>query len=90
MVWTDSTRPLYAHKSGRYASDLTDDEWRLIEPEMPPPSHTGRSRKWPLSEIVNAILYIASYRIHRLSMGNAAEEFSAVFNGSLLVLQMAQ
>ena len=60
MVWTDITRPLYERKFTRYASDLTDDEWRLVEPYMPPPSHTGRSRKWPLREIVNAILYIAS------------------------------
>ncbi len=80
----------YMSANPRDTSDLTDHEWQLVEPYMPPPSHTGRSRKWPLREIVNAILYIASYRIHRLSMGNAAEEFSAVFNGSLLVLQMAQ
>ena len=60
MTWNDTTRPQYERKSDRYASDLTDDEWRLIEPYMPPPSHVGHPRKWPLREILNAILYIAS------------------------------
>jgi transposase len=60
MPWTDITRPQYVRKTGRYASDLTQDEWDLLEAGMPEPSHVGRPRKWPLREIVNAILYIAS------------------------------
>ena len=60
MTWNDTTRPHYKRKSDRYTSDLTDDEWVLIEPFMPPPAPRGHPRKWPLREIVNAILYIAS------------------------------
>ena len=60
MTWNDTTRPQYERKSDRYASDLTDDEWLLVEPYMPPPSHVGHPRKWPLREILNAILYTAS------------------------------
>jgi transposase len=39
-------------------SDLTDGEWALLEPFLPPPSHVGRPRKWPLRRIVEAILYL--------------------------------
>ena len=60
MSWNDTTRRQYKRKSDRYTSDLNDDEWALIEPYMPPPLPTGRPRKWPLHEIINAILYIAS------------------------------
>lgn len=60
MTWNDITRRQYERKSDRYASDLTASEWQLVEPYLPPPSQVGRPRKWPLREIVNAILYIAS------------------------------
>jgi transposase len=35
-MWTEITRPKYERAGRRYASDLTDAEWRLIEPFMPP------------------------------------------------------
>lgn len=60
MSWTETTRSKYARNCARYASDLTDAEWALIEPEMPPPNCIGRPRKWPMREIMNALLYIAS------------------------------
>lgn len=41
----------------RYPSDLTDAQWELIEPLLPPPSSDGRREKHPRREIVNAILY---------------------------------
>ena len=33
MAWTDITRPLYERNNGRYASDCTDEEWAIIEPQ---------------------------------------------------------
>jgi transposase len=42
----------------RYDSDLTDEQWRLIEPLLPPPAAAGRREKHPRREIVNAILYV--------------------------------
>ena len=53
MAWTETIRPKYERKTERYQSDLTDDEWAVLEPEIP-----GAPRKWPLREIVNAILYL--------------------------------
>ena len=42
----------------RYDFDLTDGQWRLIEPLWPPPGAAGRPEKHPRREIVNAILYV--------------------------------
>jgi transposase len=42
----------------RYDSDLTDEQWRLIEPLLPPRATAGRREKHPRREIVNAILYV--------------------------------
>lgn len=60
MVWTETTRPEYARRGPRYASDMTDGEWCLIEPFMPPRKRTGRPRETDLREAVNAILYMAA------------------------------
>lgn len=42
----------------RYGSDLTDAEWRLIEPYLPPPRRHGRRRRWSMRQIVEAIFYV--------------------------------
>jgi len=43
-LWTEITRPKYDREKLRYASDLTDDEWALIEPHMPEVQSLGRPR----------------------------------------------
>jgi transposase len=40
-----------------YASDLTDAEWMLLEPLLPPESPIGRPRVHSLRTILNAIFY---------------------------------
>ena len=60
MTWSEIPRPQYQRDGLRYASDLTDDEWALIEPLMPPPSRRGRPRERDLREVVNALLYMAT------------------------------
>jgi transposase len=42
----------------RYPSDVSDAQWSLIEPLLPPPASSGRAEKHPRREIVNAILYL--------------------------------
>ena len=44
----------------RYPSDLTDEEWQLLEPlfEEAEPYTTGRPRTHDLREIINAIFYL--------------------------------
>ncbi|MGO1163877.1 IS5 family transposase [Brucella sp. C7-11G] len=60
MAWTATARQQYGRRNARYASDLTDAEWTVIEPMMPAPGRLGRPRKTDLREVVNALLYIAS------------------------------
>jgi transposase len=57
-MWTPITRRHYSRTDLRYASDLTDVEWALLEPLLPPPCDQGRPRSWPMREVVNAIFYI--------------------------------
>src|SRR5689334_9253998 len=58
-MWTEITRSKYERAGRGYASDLTDAEWRLIEPYMPAVKRLGRPRETDLRAIVDAILYIA-------------------------------
>ena len=60
MAWTEITRQQYRREALRYASDLTDAEWALIEPFLPAPAKVGRPRKTDLRKLVEAILYMAS------------------------------
>ena len=60
MPWKETARKEYRRESGRYASDMTDREWALIEPFMPPARRHGRPRTTDLREVVNAVLYIAT------------------------------
>ena len=41
-----------------YPSDVTDGQWRLIEPHLPPTPTGGRPRKTDLRDVVDAIFYI--------------------------------
>jgi putative transposase len=41
-----------------YPSDLTDDQWKLIEPLIPPKIGKGENRKVDLREVINGILYV--------------------------------
>ena len=41
-----------------YSSDLTDSEWALLAPFIPPAQPEGRPRKHDMREVVNAIFYI--------------------------------
>ena len=41
-----------------YPSDLSDAEWGLLEPLLPPPQHRGRPLIYSRREVVNAIMYV--------------------------------
>jgi putative transposase len=41
-----------------YPTDLTDAQWALIAPLIPPPKHGGRPREVNMREVVNAIFYL--------------------------------
>src|ERR1700751_2002447 len=58
-MWTELTRRKYEREGQRYASDVTDAEWALIEPHMPVVKRLGRPRETELRSVLDAILYIA-------------------------------
>jgi transposase len=41
-----------------YASDLTDAQWELLEPLIPPAAQDAPTLAYERREIVNAILYV--------------------------------
>ena len=41
-----------------YPSDLTDAQWALIEPHIPPERWGGRTRSVEMREVVNGIMYL--------------------------------
>ena len=51
-MWTDENRARYDRKGLRYPSDLTDEEWALVEPLLPP------ERKVSRRAVLDAILYV--------------------------------
>ena len=57
-MWTRENRSLYDRKGFRYPSDLTDPEWALIAPLIPPAKHGGRKREVDIREVLNGILYV--------------------------------
>ena len=45
----------------RYPTDLTDEQWSILEPFFPAPKtegRTGRPREYPHREIINGIFYV--------------------------------
>ena len=59
-MWTTENRARYDRSKLRYPSDLTDDEWALIEPLIPPAKRGGRERQKDERELVNGIMYVLS------------------------------
>ena len=57
-MWTPETRAEHDRDDLRYPSDLTDAEWQILGPLLPPPSETGRHRSWPMREMMNAIFFV--------------------------------
>ena len=45
-MWTTENRPRYDRDRLRYPSDLTDEEWSLVEPLIPRPSVAVANARW--------------------------------------------
>jgi transposase len=59
-MWTPEHRRAAERRGLRYPSDLTDAEWVLVEPAIPPAKRGGRPRDVNLREVLNAIFYVLS------------------------------
>src|SRR5260370_41689737 len=59
-MWTSKNRARYDRSKLRYPSDLTDDEWGLVEPLIPPGKTGGGKRTVVMRGGVNGLMYILS------------------------------
>jgi transposase len=59
-MWKPEHRAAADRRGLRYPSDLTDAEWALVEPLIPPAKHGGRHREVNVREVLNAIFYVLS------------------------------
>jgi transposase len=59
-MWTKTNRGKYNRDGLRYPSDLTDAEWALVEPLIPPAKRGGRRREVDVREVLNGLLYVLS------------------------------
>jgi transposase len=59
-MWKAEHRVAADRRGLRYPSDLTDAEWALVAPMIPPAKRGGRPREVDLREVLNAIFYVLS------------------------------
>ncbi|MGH6799325.1 MAG: transposase, partial [Roseiarcus sp.] len=59
-MWTSRNRGRYDRSRLRYPSDLTDEEWALVEALIPPAKRGGNRRHVVAREVVNGLMYILS------------------------------
>jgi transposase len=60
QMWTNENHGRYDRSKLRYPSDVTDEEWALIAPLIPPAKRGGNKRTAIEREIVNGLMYILS------------------------------
>ena len=59
-MWTNENRRRYDRGKLRYPSDLTDEEWAIIAPIIPPAKRGGGKRTVNIREVVNGLMYVLS------------------------------
>jgi len=59
-MWTKENRGRYDRSKLRYPSDLTDEEWALVKPLIPPAKRGGNKRHVDERAIVDGLMYILS------------------------------
>ncbi len=57
-MWTTENRARYDRSRLRYPTDLTDEEWALVAPLIPPARRGGNKRTVVAREVVNGLMYI--------------------------------
>jgi transposase len=62
-----------------FDSDLTDSQWQLLEPHLPPSKPLGRPRT-PLRFVVNALLYMAKTGCQWRSLPHSFPPYQTVFH----------
>ena len=56
-MWTTENRSRYDRRHLRYESDLTDEEWAEIAPQIPSAKRGGNKRTVDIRDVVNGIMH---------------------------------
>ena len=75
-MWTNENRARYDRSHSRDPSDLSDDEWKLVEPLIPPGKRGGDKRTVIMCEVVNGLMYT----LYRLSVAGRPERPAAALD----------
>ncbi len=59
-MWTNENRARYDRSKLRYPSDVTDAEWALVGPLIPPGKRGGGKRTVEMRSIVDGLMYVLS------------------------------
>src|SRR5665811_1483865 len=59
-MWTKKNRANYNRDHLWYTSDLTEEEWALVEPLIPPAKRGGNKRSVEMRDVVNGLFYVLS------------------------------
>lgn len=59
-MWRIENRGRYDRSKLRYPSDLSDEEWAIVEPLIPAGKRGGGKRTVVLREVVNGLMYVLS------------------------------
>src|SRR3954451_25065368 len=59
-MWTQENRARYDRNGLRYPSDLTDEEWALVAPLIPPAKRGGGKRTVDVRAVVDGLMYVLS------------------------------
>jgi transposase len=59
-MWTIQNRARYNRDHLRYPSDVTEEEWAVIAPLIPPARRGGRKRSVDIRAVFNGVLYLLS------------------------------
>ena len=64
----------------RYTSDLTDEEWAILEPLIPRAKPGGRPRSVNMREVMNAIFYVEKTGCQWANLPGDFPPYSTVFD----------
>jgi len=64
----------------RYTSDLSDEEWAIIEPLVPPAKAGGRPRTTNMRDVLDAIFYILKTGCQWANLPGDLPPYSTVFD----------
>ncbi len=80
MAWNGTTQEKYRRNAERYESDLTDREWLLVEPLLPPPPQLDRPRSTDLRGVLDAIRYMLATGCRLRAIPRCSAPFATVQN----------